>query len=658
MAVVKLKEVSIIGKLSELDKVATICGQSNVFHSDNAMNFYADTPDFTAYNEDNPYAEPLQQLNDAIVKANKTLTLLDTKETKNIHMDNDAMISYAKEIVAQINEWEKEKKEAEDKIKEYTSVIDDMGHFVGLNLNLDEVNSCEFVQVRFGALPKENVEKLAVYKDNPDVIFTPCTTDDKYQWGVYFTPITAASSVDRIFSSLKFERVELNELKGSPEAIVADVRAKRDAEVALVKEIESKIESLWRQEGTKLQQVFSLLTEKNVYFTSICRNAARYDDNFVVVGWIPAKAESALKAELSKLNLMEVSFKGGQEAKKHNPPTKIKNAGIFRPFEFFVDMYGMPNYNEFDPTPFVAITYTILFGIMFGDLGQGPCIAIVGFLMWKLKKMAIGKILIPCGISSAIFGMIYGSVFGFEEWLNPMYEAMGIAGAHGKPIHVMDGATSQLVIYATIGFGALLIMIAMGIGIVSNIKQGHLEHALFGESGLASLMLYIGIIGFGLTQFLGWPIATFGGSVNIWVWLSILVFLPLIAILLKGILGPLCEGKPWKPASWGDYFMQSFFEIIVMFIEYLAHTMSFLRVGAFVLVHAGMMLVVFTLADMAASMMPVYIIIVIIGNIIVTCLECLLVCIQVLRLQYYELFSRYYDGSGRKFEPVTVKAAE
>ena len=654
MAVVKLKEVSIIGKLSELDKVATICGQSNVFHSDNAMNFYADTPDFTAYNEDNPYAEPLQQLNDAIVKANKTLTLLDTKETKNIHMDNDAMISYAKEIAAQINEWEKEKKEAEDKIKEYTSVIDDMGHFVGLNLNLDEVNSCEFVQVRFGALPKENVEKLAVYKDNPDVIFTPCTTDDKYQWGVYFTPITAASSVDRIFSSLKFERVELNELKGSPEAIVADVRAKRDAEVALV----NKIESLWRQEGTKLQQVFSLLTEKNVYFTSICRNAARYDDNFVVVGWIPAKAESALKAELSKLNLMEVSFKGSQEAKKHNPPTKIKNAGIFRPFEFFVDMYGMPNYNEFDPTPFVAITYTILFGIMFGDLGQGPCIAIVGFLMWKLKKMAIGKILIPCGISSAIFGMIYGSVFGFEEWLNPMYEAMGIAGAHGKPIHVMDGATSQLVIYATIGFGALLIMIAMGIGIVSNIKQGHLEHALFGESGLASLMLYIGIIGFGLTQFLGWPIATFGGSVNIWVWLSILVFLPLIAILLKGILGPLCEGKPWKPASWGDYFMQSFFEIIVMFIEYLAHTMSFLRVGAFVLVHAGMMLVVFTLADMAASMMPVYIIIVIIGNIIVTCLECLLVCIQVLRLQYYELFSRYYDGSGRKFEPVTVKAAE
>ncbi len=657
MAVVKLKEVSIIGKLSELDKVATICGQSNAFHSDNAMNFYADTPDFTAYNEDNPYAEPLQQLNDAIVKTDRTLTLLETKETKGIHMENDAMISYAKEIAAQINEWEKEKKEAQDKIQEYTTVMDDMGHFVGLNLNLNEVNACEFVQVRFGALPKENVEKLAVYKDNPNVIFTPCTADEQYQWGVYFTPITATTEVDRIFSGLKFERVELGDLQGSPEAIVADVRAKRDAETAKVKEIEANIEALWRKEGTQLQKVFSLLTEKNVYFTSICRNAARYDDNFVIVGWIPAKAEGALKAELSKLDLMEVSFKGGQEIQKHNPPTKLKNAGIFRPFEFFVDMYGMPNYNEFDPTPFVAITYTILFGIMFGDLGQGPCIALIGYVMWKWKKMAIGKVLVPCGISSAIFGLIYGSVFGFEEWLNPMYEAMGIAGAHGKPIHVMDGATSQMIIYATIGFGAVLIFIAMIIGSISNIKQGHLEHALFGESGIAGFMLYGGLLCFVVDMFAGTSITTFGGGVSIWLWLVVFIFLPLLAILLKGILGPLCEGEEhWKPASWGDYFMQSFFEIIVMFIDYLANTMSFLRVGAFVLVHAGMMLVVFTLAEMLPGVG--FVIIVIIGNIIVSILECLLVCIQVLRLEYYELFCRYFDGSGRKFEPVTVKAAE
>ena len=100
-----------------------------------------------------------------------------------------------------------------------------------------------------------------------------------------------------------------------------------------------------------------------------------------------------------------------------------------------LDGSGTVSYTHLDV--YKRQTYTILFGIMFGDLGQGPCIAIVGFLMWKLKKMAIGKILIPCGISSAIFGMIYGSVFGFEEWLNPMYEAMGIAGAHGKPIHEM-----------------------------------------------------------------------------------------------------------------------------------------------------------------------------------------------------------------------------
>ena len=58
-------------------------------------------------------------------------------------------------------------------------------------------------------------------------------------------------------------------------------------------------------------------------------------------------------------------------------------------------MYGLPSYDEVDPTPFVAITYVLLFGIMFGDLGQGICVSIVGWLMWKFKKMKLGKALIP-----------------------------------------------------------------------------------------------------------------------------------------------------------------------------------------------------------------------------------------------------------------------
>ena len=69
-------------------------------------------------------------------------------------------------------------------------------------------------------------------------------------------------------------------------------------------------------------------------------------------------------------------------------------------------MYGVPKYNEIDPSLFVAITYIIIFGIMFADVGQGICLTVVGILMYKIKKMAIGKILAPCGISSAFFGLV------------------------------------------------------------------------------------------------------------------------------------------------------------------------------------------------------------------------------------------------------------
>ncbi|MBQ1898520.1 MAG: ATPase, partial [Ruminococcus sp.] len=111
----------------------------------------------------------------------------------------------------------------------------------------------------------------------------------------------------------------------------------------------------------------------------------------------------------------------------------------------------------------------------------------------------------------------------------------------------------------------------------------------------------------------------------------------------------------WQPESWGGYIVENLFESIEVLLGYVTNTMSFLRVGAFVLVHAGMMMVVFVLAETAgASGSFFYWLIVVIGNVLVMALEALLVAIQVLRLEYYEMFSRFYSGEGRPFEPVKI----
>lgn len=110
------------------------------------------------------------------------------------------------------------------------------------------------------------------------------------------------------------------------------------------------------------------------------------------------------------------------------PPTKLKNPKLFKPFEMFVRMYGLPANDEMDPTMFVALTYTFIFGAMFGDVGQGFCLFAIGGILYLTKKINLAGIISVAGIFSMAFGFMFGSVFGFEDvipalWLKPV-EAM------------------------------------------------------------------------------------------------------------------------------------------------------------------------------------------------------------------------------------------
>ena len=132
-----------------------------------------------------------------------------------------------------------------------------------------------------------------------------------------------------------------------------------------------------------------------------------------------------------------------------------------------------------------------------------------------------------------------------------------------------------------------------------------------------------------------------------------LVVLPYLLIFFGEPLGLLITGeKDWQPESWGGYILEHAIESIEFLLEYVTNTVSFLRVGAFVLVHAGMMTVVFVLAQTAPAV--AYWPVVVFGNVFVMVLEALLVAIQVLRLEYYEMFSRFYSGEGRPYEPVKL----
>lgn len=644
MSVTQMKTVSIIGLIPNLDNVIKICGKSGIFHPDDVSSFYSDTRNFVPIAQKNPYSEPYQDLKDTFTMAEIKPENVDTSKFEPSFKEISSFVDF---ITENFGKLLADQADAMQNIEQCEKSIEEMSHFLGFDLEMDKIFACRYIKSNFGRLPIESFQKLENYKDNPYVAFFPCTKDDTHYWGVYISPLEEADNVDRIFSGLFFEHCDMVSLNGArtPEEYYEKLKVQLVNYKQVYTKAAEKTKQFKKAHLKECMMFFNKLNELNTYF-SIKNYVLKYHKSFVLVGWIPADKADELENELNKIPSIECDFTDGKEQIKNSPPIKLKHNRLVRPFEFYVEMYGLPLYNEIDPTLLVAITYTVMFGAMFGDVGQGIVLSITGYLMWKLKKMAVGKILIPCGISSAVFGCIYGSVFGFEEALNPLYSSL--FGLSEKPVDVMGKDTNTL-IYSAVGAGITLIILAMALNIISSLKRRDYENALFSPNGVAGFIFFAATVTGIIATML------FGVELLSLPYIIILMVLPLIAIYLKEPLGRLVEGrKDWKPEKWSEYFVQSFFELFETILSYLSNAMSFIRVGAFALVHAGMMLVVFTIADMLSPGIG-YWIAVIIGNGFVMALEALLVAIQVLRLEFYEMFSRFYIGQGRAYNPVKVK---
>ena len=643
MALTKMKLVNIIGLQSSLDETVAALGRTGVFQPDEAAEFFSDNESLIPINSANEYAPLLDRLRELLLGAGIRPEIVEAPEYDSMTIDEAR--SFIEDADSELGELINARERLSDEIAVCDENIEKAKNFIGLDLNVRQVEECEYIITRFGRLPKDSYVKLQAYSDNPYVEFFPCSRDDAYYWGVYAAPITEADNVDRIFSRLYFEKVDISDIAGKPADYIDEQTALKKQLSDDDKKVQEDIKAYAEQHSDKMLKVFTALCKHHAYM-SIKNHACKYRKSFILVGWIPAEYEGQIKEVLSPINSVEVTFTKADEEMKHSPPVKLKNKFFFRPFEYYTEMYGLPNAREIDPSWFIAVTYTLLFGIMFADVGQGIMLLIAAIYMYKKMKMPLGALLIPCSICSTIFGFIFGSVFGFEELLTPVYKAL--FGLKEKPVDVMEGSTTMMLIFGAVGIGVVLLIIAMILNIVSCLKRGDTGGALFGVNGVAGLVFYTSLI-VGLVFSL-----VLGKKIMNTAYVMLLIVLPLILIFFREPLSKLLKGeRKLFEDGIGSFIVDNLFEMFEVALSYVTNTMSFLRVGAFILVHAGMMKVVFVLAEMFG---PVgYTITIIVGNVLVMALEALLVGIQVLRLEYYELFSRFYIGDGRKYEPVTVK---
>ena len=274
------------------------------------------------------------------------------------------------------------------------------------------------------------------------------------------------------------------------------------------------------------------------------------------------------------------------------------------------------------------------FGVMFGDVGQGAVLILAGLLAWRFLKLSLGKIIAVVGCSSVVFGFVYGSVFGNEDLL-PGF----------KVFESVDNTNKILL--CSVAMGLLFISIAMIYNIYNGIRQKDLGKALFSQNGVAGFIFYWAVI-------VG-VLCTLLTNIKLLspVYIALLILLPLLLIFAQKPLGDLvARRKDWMPKEKGGFIVENFFELFEILLSFVSNTVSFVRIGAFALNHVGMMMVVFALMDSVGTIgSPI---VFIIGNVFVMCLEGLIVGIQVLRLEFYELFGRFYSGTGVPYQPFTV----
>ncbi|MDY0024222.1 MAG: V-type ATPase 116kDa subunit family protein [Candidatus Izemoplasmatales bacterium] len=637
MAIAKLKLFNISSDTKNIDPILARLVEIDFIHLVPASEIVDRVHGLQSYSTDNPCNIILKEILD--IEKNYDVKIPE-KEVCSLDYSLENMRDYIHTTHEKINQLTNHKKDTLELIKKYQDALTQVNNIANLNISLDDLFSCDYINVRVGRIPLDSVEKLNFYSSKP-FVFQTFHVDKGSAWCLYLTTPNNEREIDNIFSSLFFDRVNIPEfVHGTP--ISAQATLKMEIEVAekSLREIEEDIQKVLEESMDKLIEVKNELT-----FLAKLYEAKKYvvglGNKININGFVEIDNLKKLEDVFIDMSNVEIEVRPPDYDKRLTPPTKLKNNWFTRPFGMFVEMYGVPSYQDMDPTPIVAITYSLLFGIMFGDLGQGLLLILIGFLMYKLKGMRLGEVGMRIGLSSAFFGFLYGSVFGNEELLTPILE--NIFGIQGKPIHVMDSDFTMTLLIATVGLGSIFIVTAMILNIITSLKRKHYAEAFFSHNGFAGLTFY----GFVLVTI----VLTFTGIANLLTPLFIIPFavLPILIIMFKEPLERLMHGHKMFPTGIGGFLTEAFFEAFEVVLSYITNTMSFLRVGGFVLSHAGMMLVVFTLMEMMDGVFGQGLTFVL-GNLFVMGLEGLIVGIQVLRLEFYEMFSRYFEGNGIPFK--------
>ena len=373
----------------------------------------------------------------------------------------------------------------------------------------------------------------------------------------------------------------------------------------------------------------------------------RTEATVLIAGWVPADDITALEQRLGETTDGRYALQTSppDASTQEQIPVLLRHSWLLRPFETLVSTYGLPNYQELEPTFFVALSYIVMFGMMFGDAGHGMVLAVGGLIALlagkSQKARDFGVLLLFAGSSSIVFGVVYGSYFGigvfkkYALWHDPL---------EGDPMRLM---------YCAIGIGVVMISIGLILNIVNRFRRGDVIGGILDKFGLIGLLFYWGTL---VLLMNGATIQSRGlmGA-------SVILFLvvPIVGWSLKEPIEHFMSHKTGEHGEANEGLAGAIMESCVGAFEavlsYLANTISFVRLAAYAMSHAALLFAAFMLAAVVRDI-PFggglwSLLVIILGNLVAIVLEGIIASVQALRLEYYEFFGKFFSGNGQPFEP-------
>lgn len=561
---------------------------------------------------------------------------------KDVESDIAVMFDRFAGLLKQIEGYEKEKKSL-DRFRVISLLKD-------VNLDFNDLETMAHYSYRIGAISKEHREKLAINYENISAAVMHLGEKDNQEIYMVLFPKELEMENQRILRSIDFEEYEiLKEYLDVPSVMIARLEAR-------IAEIETELETLHLEIdrfrstfGPSIKDSYNKMRMEET-LVEIRSQVTVTRNFFFISAWVAQReVEHAMKALSAYGDRLILSVKKESEVDdNHVRPTKLRNNWLVRPFELLVKTYGTPAYQEMDPTFFVGITYMILFGVMFGDLGQGFVLFLAGLFVAKKFNAMGGGILSRIGICSMITGTFFDSFFGMEHVISSVTAAIfGEAASEAFHFYTMENINTVMAL-SVLG-GILLLFISFGISIYNKLKAGDLLNGVLGDKGIAGFVLYLILLQMVAGMALGGPLIPTIAAV------SMIVLLTVGIAFREPLVNVVKSHTPVFHDTVGSFTVEAFFETFEVYLAYFSNTLSFVRVGAFALNHVGMFSVFIILADMIGGMggkISMYLL----GNIVILGLEGMIVMIQGMRLVYYEIFSKFFNGDGMDFKAITLEA--